>query len=104
MSAPLATPPASPGRGVLEQDAAHLEDYLGIALRRVARAHDELRRDAVDVRARVAHDAVAARLGRAVALHRDDRVRLDSRRDRDLSEGLEEGIARGHVVDARRQP
>ena len=37
------------------------------------------------------------------AAHRDDRVRRHARRDRQLRERAQERIARGHVVEARRQ-
>jgi hypothetical protein len=57
-----------------QEDAADLGDGVGVELGRVAGAHDQLRLDALDVGAAVAHHAVAALLGRAVALNPDDRV------------------------------
>ena len=53
---------------VLEQDAAHLFDGLGVRLRRVPGAHHQLGGDAFDVRTLVLHHTVGAFLRRAVAL------------------------------------
>ena len=57
---------------MLQQNAAHFLNGVWIRLTGVARAHDELRLDAIDVRAVLLDDAVVAVLDRAGAVDGDD--------------------------------
>ncbi len=83
------------------KDATNFLDRLRPPLSRVVRAHHQLRLHAVDVRARVLHDAVVAVLQRTLAGDRDDRMDLDRRRHRDGLYRLDEVMTGRHVVHGR---
>ena len=68
--------------GVFLEDAAYLLDRLGGGLSRVARMHDQLGFDAVDMRALVFDDSIITVPGRLVAFYWYDRVDLHPRSDR----------------------
>ena len=84
------------------EDTAHLLDGLGNALGGMARPHDQLGLDPVDVGACILDNAVVALLDRPVLLDRDDRMGLNRRGDGDLLQALDKGVARRHVVDGGR--
>src|ERR1700687_2024799 len=88
--------------GVLIKDATNLLDRLGLGLSRVTRTHYQLGFDAIDVRALVLDDAVVAIFDRPQALHWNDRVSVNARRDRQRAESLNEGIGSVHVVERSR--
>ena len=89
-------------RGVLQQDAPHLLDRQRVCVHGVARVDHELGLDSLELCAAEADDAVAPVRVRT-ALHGDDRMRCDARRDRQLRECAQKRIVRGHVVEAGRQ-
>ena len=86
---------------VLPQDTTHFLDGVGISLRGMARVHDQLGFDRLDVGARILHHAVVPLLHRPVPLDRDDGVDRDGRRDRDLLQGSDEVVPWRHVVNRR---
>src|SRR5262245_21549543 len=91
------------GAKAREEDAADLEDGLGLPLDGVLPPDDQLGLDAVDVRALVLDDAVVARLDGAVTLDSDDRVGGDPGVDGDLLQREYEWVSRRHVVHRRGQ-
>src|SRR5262245_28362585 len=90
-------------RHLLAQDPPHLLDRVGDGLGRMARVDDLLGADAVQVRARVVHDAIRLRRERALAQHCHDGVDRYAWSDGARRQRLHEGIVRAHVVDRRRR-
>ncbi len=68
---------------VQAEDPSHLLDGVGIALRGMARPHDQLRLDPIEVSALVLHDTIVSLLDRPVSLNRDEGVHLDGGNDGD---------------------
>ncbi len=66
------------------------------------RTHDQLRFDAVNVRALVLDDTVVARVNRPAAFDRYDRMGMHAGGDRRCRERLDERIGRIHVVQRGR--
>ena len=84
------------------ENAADLLDGVGIALRGMARLHDQLGFDRLDVRGGVLDHAIVSLLDRPVPLDGDDGVDRHGRRDGDRLQAQDEGVPRRHVVDRRR--